>query len=686
MMSPLLTFINKLRGRLVATLLLIVFLAVLGMGITAVLTERAILYREAFTSLDSVSNTKIRELQSWLDERSSDTQYLALNRLNQRYLTEILSPETDSVQSDRLALSLRENLFSLKRAHPFYKRIDVANADGNIKVSTSQTATFIHRDTFINTIRNPNEIYIRDIFIDPESNSLCMQFSHALYAVDPFSYATTNDIIGLVVLTVDVEKSLFPILEDYQFLGETGEIVVGRNEGNETVILNNLRFAESDTSLAKRIPHDPFNPRPITLAARGKSGVDMMLDHYQNQTLIAYNALPKMNWGMVVKKDRSEILAPLWPLLQWLTLISLFLVVCAGLLAIRLWHRIAQPIRYLRTAIDSVASGDLAVDVQIMNNDEMGELAESFRDMLESLRRRRIDLYYATRAVEITEQENTQLVMQLRRLNSDLEDIVQDRTEELSVANNKLKELDELKSKFISNVSHELRNPVASLKLYVNLLNKSTNGNSQRYLGAIGRQIDILTHLVENVLDISHLETDSANIMLSPCDLKVVARRVIESSRPRAEAAGLELTLTLCPEPTIVLASASKLLQLISNLVSNAINYTEEGSVSLEIAAIANETIIIVKDTGIGIPQEDMPHLFERFYRGHNVNELEIQGTGLGLGIVKEVVDLHRGNIMVESEEGQGTRFQISIPLAENTYIQEEQLLIVDDVQPDATQ
>lgn len=644
------------------------------------LAERTILYRETFHTLDSVSKAKVKELQNWFTERSRDTQHLALNRLNQGYLTEILRPETESAQREKLALSLRENLLSLKRAYPFYTRIDVANADGNIKVSTSQTATYIHRDTFINTIRNPSKIHIRDLYIEPESNSLFMQFSHALYAVDPVSYATTNDIIGLVVVTVDVEKALFPILEDYQLLGETGEIVLGRNEGDEIVILNNLRFAESDTSLTKRILLDPVNPRPIALAIQGKSGTDAMLDHYQNQTLIAYNSLPKIGWGMVVKIDRSEALAPLWPLLQWLMLISLFLIGCAGLLAIRLWHRIAQPIRYLRTAIDSVASGDLAVDVQIMNDDEMGELAESFRDMLESLRRRRIDLYYATRAVEITEQENTQLVMQLRQLNSDLEDIVFDRTEELSVANNKLKELDELKSKFISNVSHELRNPVASLKLYVNLLNKSSNGNSQRYLSAIGRQIDILTHLVENVLDISHLETDSANIMLSPCDLKLVVRRVVESSRPRAEAADLELQLTLCPEPTIVLGSATKLMQLISNLVSNAINYTEEGGVSLEISAIANEVIIVVEDTGIGIPQEDMPHLFERFYRGHNVNELEIQGTGLGLGIVKEVVDLHMGNIMVESEEGTGTRFQISLPLAENTYIQEEQLLTVDDV------
>lgn len=686
MTSPHFAFLNKLSSRLIATFLLVALLAMLGLGLTIWTAGRAMLYAKTFDNLQTILATKTTDIEQWIDERSRDVDFLATNPLNQPYFSKILQSNNDNTQQEEIQFSLRQSLLSMKRTYPFYKRIDVVNANGNIRLSTDsispeQISNHLNHNTFLNTIRAPNKTYIRDMYIDPADDKIYVQFSRALYAVEQptkytNSYTETNSVIGLVTLTVDVEESFFPILEDYQLLGDTGEILLGRNEGRETLILNNLRFSEDITALTKRIAHDQKSIRPLKLAAQGESGTVEMLDRSQHQALIAYNALPTMGWGLLVKTDRDEALAPLWPLLQWLSITSLLLLVCTTILAFRLWRRISQPISHLGKAIDSVAGGDLAVDVHIVNNDEMGRLAESFRDMLESLRQRRIDLHYATRAVEITEQENTQLVMQLRQLNTDLEHIVYDRTEELSFANSKLKQLDELKSKFISNVSHELRNPVASLKLYVNLLNKNNDyDNRERYLNAIGRQIDILTHLVENVLDISHLETDGTKIILAPCDIKHIAQRVIESNRPRAEDAGLELTLLLCPEPAIVLASASKLMQLITNLVANALNYTEEGTISVEILVIDSEALIIVEDTGIGIPQEDMPHLFERFYRGHNVNELEVRGTGLGLGIVKEVVDLHMGKIIVESEEGHGTRFQISIPLSTDSYLPEEQVV-----------
>lgn len=680
MLTPRFSLLNKLSTRLVTALLLVVLLAVVGMGLTAFMTERATLYNETIDALEAVLATKSTDIQRWVGDREIDVNFLAKNLLNQTYLTEISTSDSDIDLKNRSRMALRENLLSMQRTQPYYKRIDIANADGVIKISTdedatNQVSTHISQDTFLNTIRKSNEIFIQDMYAAPDNDAIYMQFSHTMHGVDPVTGKESDNVIGIVVITVDVAESFFPMLENYQLLGETGEIVLGRNEGNETVILNNLRFATEDTALVTSLPHNASAPSPIQIAADGGRGMLETADLDQKPTLFAYNAVPEMKWGLVVKMDRAEALAPLWALLKWLSIISLILLACAAFFAIRLWYRIAQPINYLATAIESVANGDLAVDVQIMNDDEMGVLAESFRDMLESLRSRRIDLHYATKAVEITEHENTQLVMQLRQLNTDLEHIVYDRTEELSVANSKLKLLDELKSKFISNVSHELRNPVASLKLYVNLLNKSNDSNRERYLNAIGRQIDILSHLVENVLDISHLENENMKIMLSPCDLNFIAQRVVESNRPRAEEAGLELLLATHDEQTVVSGSASKLMQLITNLVTNALNYTEAGNISVEISSVGQDAVITVEDTGIGIPKEDMPHLFERFYRGHNVNELEIRGTGLGLGIVKEVVDLHNGTIMVESEEGNGTRFQIMIPLTTSAYMPQTQVM-----------
>ena len=666
--------LNKLSSRLIATLLLAVLLSVVGIGMIAYITQRASLYSETLDGLEAVLENKTTNIHKWINDRTSDIDFLAVNWLNQSYLTQLSVPGNE-IELKRVAgLELRENLLSLQRTQPYYKQIDIANADGLVKISTSDTSRYINRDTFLSTIRSKDSLYIRDMYIDPDTSRVYMQFAQTMYEADDVIGKGTDNVIGLAVITVDVAESFFPLLENYQMLGETGEVLLGRNEASETVILNNRRFAQEKTTLVSRINYDQDNPIPLQRAAYGEKGIIETVDQDGHQILSAYDFVPEMGWGLVVSISKDEALASLWSLLKWLFLFALLLLACAAFFAIQLWHRIAQPVSYLAKAIQSVSEGDLAVDVQIMNDDEIGALAESFRDMLESLRRRRIDLHYATKAVEITEHENTQLVMQLRQLNSDLEDIVYDRTEKLSVANNKLKLLDELKSKFISNVSHELRNPVASLKLYVNLLNKSNDTNRERYLDAIGRQIDILSHLVENVLDLSHLENDSTNIMLSPCDVNLIAQRVVESHRPRADAAGLELQLTHDGEQTVVLGSASKLMQLLSNLVANALNYTTDGIVSVEIGTLDQDALIIVEDTGMGIPKEDMPHLFERFYRGHNVNELEIRGTGLGLGIVKEVVDLHNGKIIVESEEGEGTKFRISIPLAVDTAIVHEQL------------
>lgn len=675
MVIPRFLSLKKLSSRLIATLLLVVFLSIFGMGLTAYMTQRVTLYDNTFNHLETVIATKSTSIQQWLNERTNDIEFLAINRLNQQYLTELaVSTDTNRLKEES-GIALRENLLSLQQTQPYYKQIDIANADGIIVISTSDAATYINQETFLKTIRNSGNVYIRKTYIDSDKNRLYMQFAHVMNELNSITGNETDSVIGLAVITVDVEELFSRTLDNHQFLGETSDLILGRKKDGETVILTTKQVAEENDYSFSQIAQNPDSPHPIERAINGERGIIEVDNADGNPILYAYSPLPQMGWGLAASMKREEMMAPIWPLLKWLSIVSLLLFAFAAFFAIRLWYRIAQPISYLARAITSVTEGDLAVDVQIMNDDEIGTLAESFSEMLVSLRRRRIDLHYVTKAVEITEQENTQLVMQLRQLNSDLEHIVYDRTEKLSVANNKLKLLDELKSKFISNVSHELRNPVASLKLYVNLLNKSNDSNRERYLDAIGRQIDILTHLVENVLDISHLENDNMTIMLSPCDVNLIAERIVESNRPRAEAAGLTLTLQKPEEQTVVLGSASKLMQLISNLVTNALNYTSIGFVSIEIKLSDHNVLIIVEDTGMGIPKDDMPHLFERFYRGHNVNELEIRGTGLGLGIVKEVVDLHNGTIVVESEEGEGTKFQISIPLSVETVMAQEQFM-----------
>jgi hypothetical protein len=253
---------------------------------------------------------------------------------------------------------------------------------------------------------------------------------------------------------------------------------------------------------------------------------------------------------------------------------------------------------------------------------------------------------------------------ELRALNAQLEQRIAERTVELVAANARLKELDELKSKFVSDVSHELRTPVTALRLQLDMLERGSVERRAHYLSMLRQQTDLLTRLIEDILDLSRLERDKAEAQFAPVDLNALAEQVVSAQQPRAAAAGLRLAFE--PEARLppALGAANQLQQVITNLVANAVNYTRTGWVRVRTRLDGAQVCLEVQDTGLGIDPEDLPNLFERFYRGKQAAQSGIPGTGLGLGIVKEIVDLHRGTIDVQSRVGQGSTFRVWLPAA----------------------
>ncbi|MFQ5434258.1 MAG: ATP-binding protein, partial [Anaerolineae bacterium] len=253
---------------------------------------------------------------------------------------------------------------------------------------------------------------------------------------------------------------------------------------------------------------------------------------------------------------------------------------------------------------------------------------------------------------------------------ANLEKHVAERTQELAEANERLQELDKLKSKFVSDVSHELRTPITNIKLYLDLLVHGRAENSERYITILQQQSERLTRLVEDTLALSRLDGADAGLWQKQwVDLNQIAGQVVAAFQAKSLSLGLELTFNPAPDLPKVWAEPNQLTQVVTNLVTNALNYTPEGSVAVG-TAVASENdgiCLMVKDTGIGIPPEDRQHLFDRFYRGHYAGQSAIPGTGLGLSIVKEIMDLHGGRISFESNNGQGAIFRICLPIAENS-------------------
>jgi two-component system phosphate regulon sensor histidine kinase PhoR len=225
------------------------------------------------------------------------------------------------------------------------------------------------------------------------------------------------------------------------------------------------------------------------------------------------------------------------------------------------------------------------------------------------------------------------------------------------------KELDRMKDVFVSDVSHELRTPTTNISLYLELLEYAPQGKRDEYLNILKEQAHQLRKLVEDILDLSRLTMGRhKKVEFTAVDLNSITNQVITAHVPLAEASGLSLDFEPCTELPLVRGEENQLARLITNLISNALRYTMQGGVKVHTSFFDHQVCLWVQDTGMGIDPEDLPHLFERFYRGRRVRQTRIHGTGLGLAIVKEIVDLHEGNIEIQSKVNDGSSICVQLP------------------------
>ncbi len=252
-----------------------------------------------------------------------------------------------------------------------------------------------------------------------------------------------------------------------------------------------------------------------------------------------------------------------------------------------------------------------------------------------------------------------------------LEVRVRERTQELEEANEQLKELDRLKSSFVSNVSHELRTPITNVMLYLSLLQNPRKANKRDvYLGVLQNEADRLSTLIEDLLTLSRLDGDVESERKELHVMDALIADVIDSQHARAEAKNILLQHELNPEVPAVMVNREQLIQVLTNLVGNALSYTPprgEVLLSSEYVNTRKEHHIALRvyNNGPVIPSEDRAHLFERFYRGKTGRDSGEPGTGLGLAICKEIVEQHSGWIEVDSDPELGTSFTIFLPFHE---------------------
>lgn len=340
---------------------------------------------------------------------------------------------------------------------------------------------------------------------------------------------------------------------------------------------------------------------------------------------IARDVVVELGGGLAVSYDvilsdpystREETLTQIQSAIIGAGLLALAVSLFTGIIAAR---RITRPIARLRRVAGRVAQGQLderAVPSAVLEVDELGQQFNVMADRLAGT---------------------------LRMLEAD-----RDRLRE-----------------FVADVSHELRTPIAALRMYIELLREGDVDEATRaeFLERSTQQIGRLEWLSTNLLDLSRIDAGIFPLDMRDGDLRDPVQATVQALSEVAVARGVSLDSEVPGEAVELRFDRERMVQLLTNLVGNALKFTPRGgSVSVSVGDADEQVTIAVSDTGPGIPADELPHVFERFYRGTNTGEERASGSGLGLAIVRSIVEMHGGEIEVASVVGEGTEFRILLP------------------------
>ena len=279
-----------------------------------------------------------------------------------------------------------------------------------------------------------------------------------------------------------------------------------------------------------------------------------------------------------------------------------------------LTNNIIYPGRNLQKAAGAVMRGDFTQTVNVEHNDEIGQLTQSFNQMTREL-----------------------------------------------------KELDTLQSDFIANISHDFRSPLTSIKGYVEAMMDGTIPAEQfeKYLGIVLDETNRLTQMTNNVLDLTKMENGQIELHETIFDINETIVKLALSLEQRVEEKKIRMNFQFLQEKLYVNADEALIQRVVYNLMDNALKFTSEGdSITIETSIVARKALISVSDTGIGISEQSLPYVFERFHKGDRSRGKDKKGTGLGLAIAKQIITTHHEDIKVFSKVGEGTTFQFTLPLA----------------------
>lgn len=412
--------------------------------------------------------------------------------------------------------------------------------------------------------------------------------------------------------SLETEISNQDLFEKVEFMSDlTGYNVALFDEAGSLIVY--APFDESQFTDSREMMNDLLKSElsgPQTQVILNEEGLDKLISFHRieaNTSDARYLRISQM------KEDLYAAEASIRHLIYGAMVGSILVVVIVSFLFARY---LARPITQLSEAALEIAEGNLDREINLNRNDEFGTLAETLNQMAGTLK----------------------------------------------ADNEKLKNLNEKQNQFFADIAHEVRNPLHTISGAMEMLQMENLGEEKKsqYMATAQKQIERVVRLFEDIKSLQRYDLDASFINRSKFDISAVVKEVVKTYQPIATEKGINLKITRIDE-SIVDADEDKIEQVLDNLISNAIKYTNDGEIKVECIQKEKEVLISVEDTGIGIGEEHLDRLFDRFYRTDKARSRDKGGTGLGLAVVKGILAAHQREIFVESKAGQGSRFYFSL-------------------------
>jgi two-component system, NtrC family, sensor kinase len=365
------------------------------------------------------------------------------------------------------------------------------------------------------------------------------------------------------------------------------------------------------------------------------------------KVLTATQSIPSLGWHVFVEQPLGEAFAPLYSSILRTVILLVVGLALAFMVSLVLARRMVTPIHTLQAGAARIGGGDLDHIIQVRTGDELQALAEEFNRM----------------------------TAELRESYAGLEKKVEERTRDLNVALAQLEEkgreletVSRHKSEFLANMSHELRTPLNAIIGFSEVLREQMFGElNEAQVGYVGDVLEAGQHLlslINDILDLSKIEAGRMELDLANVSVPQALNSGLTMHGERADRNGITLTHTVGPEVGVIRADERKVRQVIFNLLSNAVKFTPPGG-HVDVSAFVADGMVevTVTDTGPGIAREDHERIFEEFQQARGSSHGGREGTGLGLTLSRQFIELHGGRLWVESEHGAGSTFRFTLPL-----------------------